>query len=104
MSRPPRLPSRDRYISKISPYFLIFVLGSIACILIGIFASTSSKKYNIKPDNACIGPNLTAADFDLPGNRHVTLISTCQARERPGAAPTPHAWLARRACPLVAPL
>ena len=56
-----------RYISKISPYFLIFVLGSILCILVGIFASTSSKKYNIKPDNACLNGNLTATDFYLPG-------------------------------------
>lgn len=57
-----------RYISKISPYFLFFVLSSILCILIGIFIADSGRKYVISPDNSCLAPNETAmGDFDLPG-------------------------------------
>lgn len=58
-----------KYISKLSPYFLVPVLVSILCILIGIFTSTGDEAYNIKPDNSCLGPNLSKPNFDLRGER-----------------------------------
>ena len=58
-----------KYISRVTPFFLIFVLLSVLCILIGILASSATKDYEITIGGQCGDDVGSGGDdtFNLPG-------------------------------------